>query len=431
MRYLLLLAMLWPGGASAQLKKWPIESLAVEGNQNYTAAQILSVAGLKIGQLAGKDEFEAAQKRLESTGAFETVGYKFGPSPNSTGYAATFQVLEIEPVYPVRFSDLGIPDAEAAKFLHSRAPLFSGKLPATQVLLDRYARALQEVAKQKVVAKLEPTGADQFVIVFRPNRPEAAVAEVTFEGNQVIPTLLLQNAISGVAVGIAYSDATFRELLNNAVKPLYDARGRIRAAFPKIATEKAKDVDGLVVHVTVNEGPSFELGEIRLDNKSAVKSEDLLKAGNFKKGDLANFDDINQGIERIRKRLHRDGYMRAAAQVERQIHDDKKAVDLVVHIDEGPQFTFGQLTIKGLDLDGEAAMRKLWSLKEGKPFNADYPDYFLAQIKERGLFDNLGDTRAAVDVHEADHTADVTLSFRGSSTESGGASRERRPRPDR
>src|SRR5262249_46456134 len=156
-------------------------------------------------------------------------------------------------------------------------------------------------------------------------------------------------------------------------------------------------------------------------NKSAVKSEDLLKVANFKKGDLANFDEINQGVDRMKKRLRRDGYMRADAKVERTVHDDKKNVDIAVRIDEGPQFMFGKLTIQGLDLEGEPAIRKLWAMKEGKPFNPEYPDFFLAQIKERGIFDNLGEAKASVNVNEKNRTADVTLNFRGSSTESGGA----------
>ena len=436
MHRLLVLALLWSGIAFAQgAQKWPIENLTVEGNENYSASQILAVTGLKIGQLAGKEEFEAAQKLLEATGVFETVGYKFGPSANSNGYAATFQVLEVEPVYPVRFADLGIPDAEVKKYLKAANPLFGEKLPATKVILDRFAKSIQELrakqnANEKVIAKLQPVGADQFIIIFRPNKPEAAVAEVSFEGNQVIPSNLLQDAISGVAVGSAYSEASFRELLNTSVKPLYDARGRIRASYPKITTERARDVEGVAVHVTVDEGPSYELGEVKLENKSEVKSEDLLKAANFKKGDLANFDEINQGVERMKKRLLRDGYMRAGAVVDRMIHDDKKNVDIVVRIDEGAQFMFGKLAIVGLDLEGEPAIRKLWAMKEGKAFNPEYPDYFLAQVKERGLFDNLGETKANVHVNEKSRTVDVTLNFRGSSTESGGASRERRRRPD-
>jgi outer membrane protein insertion porin family len=437
MHHVVLLAFLWSGIAFAQgTQKWPIEHLSVEGNQNYSAAQILAVTGLKLGQLAGKEEFEAAQQRLEATGVFETVGYKFGPSATSNGYTATFQVLEVEPVYPVRFADLGIPDAEVTKHLKAGNALFGEKLPATKVILDRFAKSIQEMRaaknlQDKVIAKLEPVGADQFIIIFRPNKPEAAIAEVSFEGNQVIPSNLLQDAISGVSVGAAYSETTFRELLNNSVKPLYDARGRIRVKFPKITTERAKDVEGVAVHVTVDEGPSFELGEVKLENKSEVKSEDLLKAANFKKGDLANFDEINQGVDRMKKRLRRDGYMRVNTVVDRMIHEDKKNVDITVRIDEGPQFTFAKLAIRGLDLEGEPAIRKLWAMKEGKPFNPEYPDYFLAQVKERGLFDNLGDTKATVEVNEKNRTVDVTLNFRGSSTESGGASREGQRRPDR
>src|SRR5689334_16339131 len=150
MHHVLVLALLWSGIAFAQgSQKWPIENLTVEGNQNYSASQILAVTGLKIGELAGKDEFEAAQKRLEATGVFETVGYKFGPSANSNGYAATFEVLEVEPVYPVRFADLGIPDAEVKKYLKAANPLFGEKLPATKVILDRFAKSIQELrAKQ-------------------------------------------------------------------------------------------------------------------------------------------------------------------------------------------------------------------------------------------------------------------------------------------
>src|ERR1022692_819325 len=57
--------------------KWPVETLTVEGNHNYTREQVLGVAGLKVGQMAGKAEFEAARDRLTATGMFETVGGKF------------------------------------------------------------------------------------------------------------------------------------------------------------------------------------------------------------------------------------------------------------------------------------------------------------------------------------------------------------------
>ena len=64
-------------------QKWPIESLSVEGLKNYSQQQVLEVAGLKAGQLATKEDFEAARDRLLKAGVFETVGYRFAPGAGS------------------------------------------------------------------------------------------------------------------------------------------------------------------------------------------------------------------------------------------------------------------------------------------------------------------------------------------------------------
>src|SRR5882724_247025 len=67
--------------------RWPIESISVEGNRIYKTDQVVALSGLKIGQVAGKPEFEAARERLVASGVFETVSYKFVPGAHQ-GYAA-------------------------------------------------------------------------------------------------------------------------------------------------------------------------------------------------------------------------------------------------------------------------------------------------------------------------------------------------------
>src|SRR4051812_32529940 len=89
------------GAAAPAPSKWPVQRLGVEGNKAYTAEQVLAVAGIKVGQPAGKPEFEAARDRLVATGAFETVGYKFEPAADKQGYVATFQITEVEPAFPM------------------------------------------------------------------------------------------------------------------------------------------------------------------------------------------------------------------------------------------------------------------------------------------------------------------------------------------
>ena len=436
MKWLLIVLMLAPGLGFAQARtaarkgapkktetpaptKWPIETLLVEGNHNYGADQILAVAGLKLGQFAGKEEFEAARDRLVASGAFETVGYKFEPGPNQKGYVATFQVTEVNPAYPVRFEALGVPASEIEQTLRAKDPLFSSKkMPATKAVLDRYVGWIQEYVatkgnSEKLTARLMPAGTDQFEIVFRPARNYPSVAQVTFDGNKGVPQNVLRDAIGGVAIGQPYTEERFRELLDTAVRPAYEARGYLRVKFPQVRTEPVKDVQGLHVFVTVDEGETFQLSKVTIDGASPVSPDALIKTGGFKTEEVANFDQVNEGLEKMRLSLRRAGYLEAKLTPNRILDDTKKTVQVAVRIDPGPQFTMGKLTIVGLDLNGEFEMRRIWTLKEAKPFNPEYPQIFLNRIREEGLFDNLGNTKSDVKVNGQDHTADVTLTFSG------------------
>ncbi len=404
----------------AQPHQWPIESLKVEGSHNYTQAQILAVAGMKVGQMAGKTDFEAARDRLLATGMFETVGYKFAPGGDQHGYAASFQVVEVQPAYPIRFDDLGVTDKELTEYLRSKDPLFAPRLAATKAVLERYKQWVQEYitahhSKDTVIAKVTPgekAGTGDLVILFRPARSDPAVAEVAFEGNQVIPTAALQSAIAEVAIGIPYKEDTFRQYLDSSIRPLYDARGRIRVVFTKVTVEKVTDVQGLAVNVNLVEGPTFDLGSVHIEGAPHFEPARLLKTGKFKSGDLADFDEIGKGVDRIKKVLAHEGYMRNDVQIVRNIDDAKKVVNVVLHIDEGPQFVFGTLAIDGLDLNGEAAIKKMWTHQPGTPYNPEYPDYFLKRVREESLFDNLGETRADTKIDDKTHVVNVTLYFK-------------------
>lgn len=399
--------------------RWPIQSISVEGNRIYTAQQILEVAGLKIGQMAGRPEFEAARDRLVATGAFETVGYKFLPAEGAKGYIATFQVAEVEQAYPVRFEDLHVSELALAAALKARDPLFSlQKMAATPPVLERYAKWIQEFMAaqgrpEKVVGSVTPASPGDFNIVFRPDRPLPVVALVSFRGNHVIPESALHEAINYAAVGTPYTEDRFRDILNSSIRPLYEARGRVRVAFPEIRTEAAGDIKGVRVFVTVEEGESYALGKVAVDGPTPVRPDVLLKEAELKTGDVADYDKVKQGVEAMRKAERRNGYVDAKVVVDHRIDDGKKAVDLTFYVDAGPQYTMGKLAIAGLDLVSEAEIKRIWTLAEGKPFSPDYPDFFLSRIREDGLFDHLGKTKADVHIDKKRRVADVTLTFSG------------------
>ncbi|HSW48826.1 MAG TPA: POTRA domain-containing protein [Bryobacteraceae bacterium] len=397
--------------------RWPIESLAVEGNGIYSEAEVLGAAGLKRGQLAGKEELESARARLMATGYFGSAGYRFKPSASGKGIAATLEISEIAEVYPIGFERLNASPEELLARLKKSDLLFRDNIPASRQVLERFAKEIESLLasqgdKTAVSGKLLADRQNRMRVVFSPSAPPPVVAEVRFSGNAVLPAAALQSAIAPVAVGAPYTESGFRDFLDASIRPLYEARGRIRVAFPKIETEKAQQVEGLTVSVDVAEGEVYNLGRVRLAGEDLPEQE-LRKVAGFRTGGIADFSEIAAAIDRIKSRVRRSGYLKVETGSERLIDDEKRIVDLVVSVEPGPRYQFGRLTLQGLDLDSEAEMKRLWTLMPGAPYDIEYPDYFLQRVREDGVFDNLGKTKAQVRIDDASRTVDVTLVFTG------------------
>jgi outer membrane protein insertion porin family len=400
--------------APAQIATYPLESLKVEGNRLIPTARIIAASGLKVGLNVDKSDFDGARDRLVATGAFENVGYEYKPGASGSGYDAVLQVIEVAQMFAYRFEDLPASDDVLRAALKKQQTIFDERIPASAAVLDRFAKIIQQAAggNVEVVAKLTPDPPDT-VIVFRPPGSLNNVAEVRFVGNEVLPATVLTRALSAVAVGVPYTERNFRQILEVSVRALYDARGRIRVEFPHVTTERAPKVEGLIVTTTINEGPVYKLGSVRLAGVLASQTAEMEKAANWKKGDIANFDDVQAGVERVRVKYRQTGYLDVKARVDRDVHDAEQEVNLTVTVEPGAQYKMGKLSINGLDIISEPVIRKMWQLAEGRPFQPDYPESFLARVNEEGLFDNLGKTRAEPNVNTTTHVVDVALFFAG------------------
>lgn len=397
-------------------KPWPIETISVQGNKFFTAKQILTAAGLQVGQVAGKAEFDAARDRLVATGAFDNVSYQFAPAKDFKGYNATVEVSEMGQMYPLRFEELPASDADLRAWLKDKDPLFGAKIPATKPELARYVAWISEflAAKnyhQPISGKLSSENTPELMVVFRPDKARPNIARVKFTNTGDVPVVTLQTAMFGVAVGVPYTEARLRLLLGTAIRPIYEAHGMLRVAFGKVETQASKDVDGLDVSVEVEPGPVYKLGRLRFVGEEDDSPEELKKLANLKADETANFDQVKAAQEKIALSLRRRGYLDAASEVKRDVNDTDKIVNLTFQIDPGPLYTLGKLDIVGLDIETEPVIRKMWSPLPGQPFNPEYPDHFLKRVKDGGVFDNLKSTRAVPKINKDRHTVDVTLYF--------------------
>lgn len=393
-----------------------IRSLRVEGNKNFTSPGIIEYSGLKVGQNADPAVFEAARLKLANSGVFERVGYKYAPAAGG-GLDAVLEVVEIPQVFPYRFEELPATPAEMVAHLKQTDPLFSERIPATKEFLARYAKELEvflqpKGLKEAVSSKLIPDVGDKLVVIFRPDRPLPTISQVAFKGNEAVPTAVLQIAMNQIAMGAIYKEELVRQYLETTIRPIYEQRGRLEVTFPKVSSQTAADNTGMNVVVELVEGPSFDIGDIRL--RGAVGDpKPLYQTMVLQPGDLANMTEVAAAMKRVRSHLVRDGYLKADVKFERKLRREKEKplADLNVTVTPGAMYTFGKLKVEGLDILNEPQIRKMWGLEFGKPYNGEYPDLFLNRIRDENLFENLGTTKAIPTPNEQTRIVDVTLVF--------------------
>ena len=116
---------------------------------------------------------------------------------------------------------------------------------------------------------------------------------------------------------------------------------------------------------------------------------------------------------RVLERLKEQGHMKASYRAARRLWEDRQAVELFVDVDPGPVYRMGRLQIKGLDLESEPVIRKLWAIKAGEPYRGGYAEAFVQRIREMDLFDFLSEIKHEVKVDEKSGSVDVVLVFVG------------------
>jgi outer membrane protein insertion porin family len=399
---------------ASEATKHPLQTVHFTGNKRIGTVKILQASGLKIGQPVDQSDFEAARARLLATGAFESIGFSYEPVNATNGYDATFELVEVVQMFPYVFEDLPGSDKDLRAVVTKQAPIFGSEIPATRPILAQLEHALSAAIGGGVVEAhmLATLRGGEPKLVFRRPGDRPRISEVHFSGNHEIDSDKLALAFAEVAIGSEFKEVEVRALLDRSVRPLYEARGFIRVAFPKmvavISTEP--EVRAVALTVTVDEGAAFKLGKVTY---AGGEAREMNKAADLRGGDIVNFDEVKKAEDNVVQRYRGKGYLHAAVKTDREIHDDQHTVDLRMTLDPGPRFVYGKLAIEGLDIFGEPAIRKMWGDREGQPYDVEAPDAFLKDVHDQGLFDNLGKTSSKTKIDEAAHSVDVTLVFEG------------------
>jgi outer membrane protein assembly factor BamA len=395
-----------------------LHAVIVKGNELYSASDIVKASGLKIGERITPPVLAAAQKQIQATELFSNVAYEYhftsGPSPL---YDVIFQVTEIQQLFPMRFERFGIPAQDIQNYLQKNVAFYSDRIPGTEGVLNRYSQAVQDLVSNshpnvKVKAVISNDDPQQLTVLFTPDIPAPTISQVQVSGNQAVDTGTLLRAVNRVAIGVPLSDTRLKLMLDGAIKPVYAAKGYAEVSFPKVDTQPSKTDQGVIVKVTIAEGPLFKFGPIRFHG-NGLDQDEIRSTIPFKPGQPFNGDQVTNFRLAMLHNLRRKGYLDASIVPQTEVDDSNRTVNVVYNVTPGEVYNFSKLDVQGLDLTSEPVIEKLWGEKPGHAFNPDYPDFFLKRVQEQGLFDNLGDTHSDFTADASTHGVIVHLYFKG------------------
>ncbi|HEX2715551.1 MAG TPA: POTRA domain-containing protein, partial [Candidatus Acidoferrales bacterium] len=340
----------------------------------------------------------------------------------------TFQVRDA-PATPVSFDNFPwFTDAELADALRQAVGLFDGTSPEQGGILDGMAAALEnQLASRGIRARVEhtllaePVG-DGMMQQFKVVGASLKIGALQFGDALANESSRVQSALQDL-VGKPYSRLEVEVFTNEQVRPLYLARGHLRARIGRPQARFAGDPnrplpDSVVVAVSIEPGPVYRWGGVEWQGNAAFGPAALNEFLELKREDLADGMKIAASWHRIEDEYGRRGYLDIKLKPEPVYDEPSKHVSYRATIEEGRTYRMGELVITGLSLAGENKVREAWRLPQGQAFDRVHFEQFLAMLRKGGeaIFGEL-----PVHYEQAGHwlranpaqgTVDVLLDFK-------------------
>ena len=314
--------------------------------------------------------------------------------------------------------------------MQSRVPLFKQLLPIAGNLPDRVSEALQAILAEKHLPGRvdflregrDQNGGPLIAIAYRVEEVSIRISGFEFPGASPEQTALLTTAARR-AIGGNYSRPGLAVVAKLDLLPVYLQRGYLRAEFgPSDARvlphpPAADDAQGLAdvqvdAIVPVTPGEVYSTSSVDWKGNSAIATSEVAPLLHLPPGQPADAVRLLRDLENVSELYRSRGYMTVQIKPDAQFDDEKSTVRYGLNIVEGDLYKMGELEILGLDTQAKARMRAAWTLREGEPYNADYPKKFLEdtrQLAPRGV-------PWAVSIHESldakDKTVDVEIRFK-------------------
>lgn len=371
-----------------------VGAITIQGNQRIEEGTIRSYMLTQPGDSYDADRIDRSLKTLYATGLFQDV------TITRQGNGLLVKVVENPIVNRIAFEGnrkLNDDQLRAELQLRARA-VFTPQLAQAdrQRLVDRYAKGGRFAATvEPKVIRLDQNRVD---VVFEVNEGETTlVSRIAFVGNRAFGETRLREIINSREQAIyrilSSSDQYDPEKINfdkELLRRFYLKNGYADFEVKDATAELSPDRRAFFVTFTVVEGERYKVGKVTVDSKLRnMPGDQLLPLVPIGTGDTYDGDAVEKTTTALQETVQNRGF--AFVDVKPQIarDKDKKTVDLVFEVSEGPRVYIERLDIVGNTRTKDKVIRREFRLAEGDAFNAATVRRSRQRLQDLGYFNGV------------------------------------------
>jgi outer membrane protein insertion porin family len=406
-----------------------VDSIAVQGNQRLTPAQIIGSSGIIVHQPINYRDIQRAITALFRTGQFDDVLVEQRNASSRLILVIRVKERPVLEKWVVRGVErLGEGVVKGRVKLNEGRPLDRNAVEQARAAIDSLYKHQGYYASRVKVLQLTPQPGKARVVFDVEEGERVAISQVVVEGNKHYSDKAVVNHMATRPEGFwwfqkgEYDDRTVEQDVRERLPNWYADQGYVD--FQVTHDSLISDSTGgkAVLRLTVDEGPVYRVGAFDIQGNRRFSTEELRAFYPFS---LAGPNGVplagsrpfsrtewNEATEKVQKLYANNGYIYAQVQpmeVRRTDRQGTPVVDLSWNIREGSPATINKVEIVGNDVTHERVIREAIVMLPGDLFSQDRLIRSYQNVANLGFFQQ---PMPPPDVKPAANGVDVDIIFR-------------------
>jgi len=373
-----------------------IDSVSIKGNKRIETDAILAVIESQKGEKYDQDTLNKDLRSIYQMGFFEDVQIDTKDSPG--GKSVAFKVSEKPSIGEITL--LGTKKIDQ-KDLVDVLGIKKYSIINRKAIKDSIER-LKDHYHQKgyyhveIKESIEDLPNNEVALIYKINeRDKAYIREISFKGNVAFDEDdlkdLMETSEKGFFSFLTESGNLDKKKLEGdifKIKSFYQNNGYIKARVgePDISY---KANEGLIITVTINEGPQYAIGKVMFEGDLIKDMHQLYQALKITKEKVYNREVIRSDALSLSEIYSDEGY--AFVDVSPDIKEDDKEhkVDITYKIFKGKKVRFKRIAITGNDRTRDKVIRRELKVIEGGYFSGDKLKRSTQNLYRLGFFEEV------------------------------------------